>query len=77
MPKGIHAFAAMNDADAKNKTHLLEMGLDVTNVQKTKAGTIVSIGIGGDHVAAIANRTKIAVLLLVDADEYFRLEKLP
>ena len=74
MAQGLAAFVEMNENDTKNGTRHLEMGLDVVEVKKTKAGTIVSIGIGGDQVAAIANQTKVAILLLVDANELDRIQ---
>lgn len=74
MAKGLQAFVTMNENDVKNGTRHLELGLDLVEVKKVKAGTLVTIGIGGDHVAALANDNKKAILLIVDKAEWEKID---
>lgn len=61
-------FDILKRMSAENKRIML--GLDVLGAKKTRAGTVVEIGIGGDWIGQIASGKVRAVLLLWDQDEY-------
>lgn len=77
MPKGLDALVEINKQDAKNGTQNLMLGIDVVEVTKRKAGTVVSIGIAGDLVAAIGTGAKMAMLIVVDAAEFKKVQEQP
>jgi hypothetical protein len=70
----LQVFVEMNEADTKNKTANLVMGLDLVESKKVKAGTIVSMGIAGDMTGALFCDEVIPVLLLVNRAEYKKLK---
>lgn len=41
------------------------------HVRKTKRGTQVTVGIGGDFVAVIADGKYLVAMYLIDAEQYF------
>jgi len=64
----------MNENDIANKTETLILGVDMVEVKKQKAGTVVSIGVGGNLVNDLANGSKKAILLLFDFKEYQKIK---
>jgi len=71
----LQTLLEMNAADTANGTQNLIMGVDCVETKKVSAGTIVSMGIGGDMVAAIALGKVMPVLFLVNREEFEKVSK--
>lgn len=66
---------AMNMADSINGTSNVIVGNTLISATYSKAGTKVTIGVGGNQVSDLLSGEKIALLILVDMKEYKRLEQ--
>lgn len=66
----------MNVGDIDNKTSNVIIGNYLVSANYSKAGTTVSIGVGGNQVFDIESGKKMAILVLVDIEEYNRLKSM-
>lgn len=64
----VNNFDVLKEMSTRNQRIFL--GLDVLGVRKTKAGTVVEVGIGGDFIGDIAAGRVAAVLLIWDREQY-------
>lgn len=76
MKKGLFEILhEMNQNDIENKTSSVSIGntLISSKYSDKMKGTILEIGIGGNHLADIIVNKKIAIVVLVDYQEYQKL----
>ena len=69
----VNNFDVLKEMSRRNGR--IALGLDVLGVRKTKAGTVVEVGIGGDLIGDIAAGRMAAVLLVFDRAEYDQVSK--
>ena len=62
----------MNQADEKNKTRMVEVGTEFIRADKVKQGASISMGMPESALFDLASGKKIAVLILLDQEEYFK-----
>jgi hypothetical protein len=65
----------MNQNDTKNNTQTVIIGNHFVSANYNRQGTTVSIGIGDNHVFDIESGKKVAMLVLVDIEEYNKLKE--
>lgn len=65
----------MNLADGANGTANVIIGNQIVSADYGKAGTKVTIGIGGNQVNDIMSGKKAAILVIIDMDEYNKLKQ--
>lgn len=66
----------MNQEDCKNGTQLVQVGIDLISADKVKGGSKISIGMPESSVWDLMQNKRMAILVLVDKDEYFKREKI-
>lgn len=60
----------MNLHDAENNTRFVSMSTSMISAEKVKQGTKVSMGAGDHVVTDILEQKVIAILLVIDVEEY-------
>ena len=65
---------SMNQNDTLNDTQTVIIGDHFVSANYNKQGTTVEIGIGGNQVFDIESGKKVAMLVLVDIEEYNRIK---
>jgi hypothetical protein len=64
----------MNLDDTKNGTRLVSISNSLISIDKVKAGTKVSMGADDQVLTDLANNKCIALLIIVNRDDYFKRE---
>lgn len=62
----------MNQDDTKNNSRLVEVSSNFVSANKVKQGAIISMGTPEASLLNIVSGNKIAMLILVDKEEYFK-----
>lgn len=68
-------FDEMNLDDVKNNTQLVRIANSVISADKVKQGGKISIGVDEQCLMDVINEKSVAILVVIDKDEYFKRKK--
>ena len=71
----VNSFDVLKEMSARNMSIQLAPLDNITEARKVKAGTKVTIGIGGDVVGSILNNKFVGGLILADRKEFEAVRK--
>lgn len=64
----------MNQSDYENKTELVKVSNTMTYAYSARQGGIISMGVDKQTLMDLSIQKSIAILVVVDKEEYFKLK---